>query len=81
MTSCYTSGINVCYHEVDGGYTTQYVGLSAAQVGSQEVKNQHRRMNMTTITSQTTQVPVIVEREAVAGELQALLVDLVDLAL
>ena len=36
---------------------------------------------MTTITSQTTQVPVIGEREAVAGELQALLVDLVDLTL
>ena len=36
---------------------------------------------MTTITSQTTQGPVIWEREAVAGELQALLVDLVDLTL
>ena len=36
---------------------------------------------MTAITTQTTQAPVISERDAVAGDLQALLVDLVDLAL
>ena len=54
---------------------------SALRQRTPVVSNENERMNMTTMITRTTRAPVIHERDAVAGELQALLVDLVDLTL